>query len=158
MPCRASVSRQRFEMCQSGVWLVQAVAISIALALVGCDATPDYLRREAQERRLAELGMETVDPTGTSPDAGLSLTRKVRITPLDPGKLGGDTLSAGFHRFRHRCGTCHDPPAPRSHTSVEWIHVIPKMEGHIKDAGLIPLNGVDRQLILDYLRRHAAVR
>jgi hypothetical protein len=132
-------------------------ALTVFIA-AGCDATPAYLKRDIQEKRLSEIGLETVDPSATSSAAGTSLLRDIDVPPMDARRIGADTASAGFHSYVHRCGTCHSAPSPRMRTATEWGYVFPRMKRHITDAGLIPLGPRDQALILDFLRRHAGNR
>lgn len=126
------------------------------LALSACDATPDYLRREAQGRRVAETGLERIDPSGTFSDAGVSILRKIDLPEMNLRRIGPDTASPGFHRYVHRCGTCHVAPSPALRTAPQWRYVFPRMEKHMAETGLIPLGPGDEALILDFLTRHAA--
>lgn len=132
--------------------LLTSLTVFIA---AGCDATPAYLKRDIQERRLAEIGLETVDPSATSAAAGTSFLRDIDVPPIDTRRIGADTASEGYHRYVHRCGTCHSAPSPRTRTAGEWGYVLPKMKRHIADAGLIPLRPLDQALILDFLQRNA---
>jgi hypothetical protein len=126
------------------------------LALSGCDTLPDYLKEDIQERRLSETGVEELDPTGTSPSAGLSILRQINVEPLEPQEIGADTASRGFGRLVHRCGTCHVTPSPKIRTAPEWKNVFSRMGKHMKEAGLIPLSEEDQALILAFLQKHAA--
>lgn len=137
---------------------VLGLAVSCALLLSACDSTPDYLRRDMQEKRVAETGVETLDPSGTYSDAGVSIYRDIDLRGMDARRIGSDTVSEGFHRYVHRCGTCHVAPSPALRTAREWEYVFPRMKKHMRETGLIPLGGRDQALILDFLRRHAAER
>jgi len=135
---------------------LQGLAPILFLLLGSCDFTPDYLRRGLQEQRLEEVGLPEVDPSGTSPSAGLSVLRDFDIKPLSRRRIGSDTTSQGFHRFVHRCGTCHAAPDPSLRTASEWKYVFRRMEKHLKEVGLIPLGPMDKNVILGFLERHAA--
>lgn len=128
----------------------------LLLLLGSCDVTPEYLRRDLQEERLEEVGLPEVDPSGTSPSAGLSVLRDFDIKPLSVRKIGSDTTSQGFHRYVHRCGTCHAAPDPSLRTASEWKYVFPRMKKHLREVGLIPLGPTDQIQILEFLARHAA--
>jgi hypothetical protein len=128
----------------------------LSVFLGSCDVTPEYLRQGLQEQRLEEVGLPEVDPSGTSSSAGVSLLRKFEIRPLNPRKIGSDTTSQGFHRYVHRCGTCHAAPDPSLRTASEWKYAFRHMEKHLQEAGLIPLGPLDKNLILGFLERHAA--
>jgi hypothetical protein len=139
-------------------WRRLFLASLTVFTTAGCDTTPAYVKRQIQERRLAEIGLETVDPSGTSSAAGTSFLRDIDVPAMDTRHIGADTASEGFHRYVHRCGTCHSAPSPRARTAPEWGYVFPRMKQHVTDAGLIPLGPRDQALILDFLRRHAADR
>lgn len=126
--------------------------------LTGCDTLPDYIKEDLQEQRLAETGVAQVDPSGTSPSAGLSILRQIEVEALDPREIGADTATQGFHRLVHRCGSCHSTPSPKIRNSAEWSYIFSRMEKHMKEAGLIPLSQEDQTLILTFLQKHAAPR
>ncbi|MFH1765287.1 MAG: hypothetical protein ABIF09_13950 [Gemmatimonadota bacterium] len=123
-----------------------------------CDVTLDYLRRDLQEQRLEEIGLSNVDPSGQTSSAGVSILRDLDIRPLNTRRIGSDTTSRGFHRYVHRCGTCHSAPDPSLRTASQWKYVFPRMEKHLGETGLIPLGPMDRTLILEFLGRHAAAK
>lgn len=133
-----------------------ALAPVFVVLLGSCDVTPEYLRRDLQERRLEEAGLPEVDPSGTASSAGMSILKDLGIRPLNPRRIGADTTSQGFHRYVHRCGTCHSAPDPSIRTASQWKYVFPRMEKHIREVGLIPLGPLDKNQILGFLERHAA--
>ena len=135
---------------------VFVTALAVHIIVAGCNTPPDHLRRDIQERRLAQAGVEAVDPTGTAASAGMSIFRPLDVPPLNPRRIGSDTTSRGFQRYIHRCGTCHPAPDPSIRTSAEWKYVFPRMEKHMEKAGLIPLAWNDRTLILGFLERHGS--
>jgi len=139
----------------AGVGRIFLLAPVLGLLLGSCDVTPEYLRRDLQERRLEEIGLEGVDPSGTAPSAGVSVLRDLDIRPLKVRRIGADTTSQGFRRYVNRCGTCHAAPDPSFRTPSQWKHVFPRMEKHIREVGLIPLGPMDKNLILGFLGRHA---
>ncbi|MGM0669162.1 MAG: hypothetical protein ACQET1_05545 [Gemmatimonadota bacterium] len=133
-----------------------SLAVPLFLSIpAGCDPVPDYLKEDIQAQRMAETGLDDPDPSGTSSSAGLSALRPIRVEAIDPTKVGSDTLSLGFHRLVHRCGTCHATPSPEMRSATEWKYVFSRMEKHIKDTGLIPLSDEDQKLILAFLQRNA---
>lgn len=133
-----------------------ALAVPLLLSIpVGCDPVPDYLKEDIQAKRMAETGLDNPDPSGTSTSAGLSALRSIQVEAIDPKSLGADTLSPGFHRLVHRCGTCHATPSPEMRSASEWKYVFSRMEKHMKDTGLIPLSDEDQSLILAFLQRNA---
>jgi hypothetical protein len=133
-----------------------AIVPVLVLFLGACDVTPEYLRRGLQEKRLEEAGLLEVDPSGTSSSAGLSVLRDFDIKPVSRRRIGSDTISQGFHRYVHRCGTCHAAPDPSLRTASEWKYVFSRMKKHMGEGGLIPLGPMDQSLILEFLGRHAA--
>ena len=139
-----------------GVGRIFLLAPVFGLLLASCDITPEYLRRDIQERRLREVGVEEVGPSGTASSAGVSVLRDLDVRPLKARRIGADTTSQGFHRYVHRCGTCHAAPDPSIRTPSQWKYVFPRMEKHIREGGLIPLGPLDKNLILGFLERHAA--
>jgi hypothetical protein len=145
-----------FQLTVAGRRGLLALAPILVLLLGSCDVTPDYLHGGLQEKRLEEVGLPEVDPSGTSSSAGVSVLRNLDIKPLNRRRIGSDTTSQGFHRYVHRCGTCHAAPDPSLRTASEWKYVFRRMEKHLKDVGLIPLGPMDKSLILGFLERHAA--
>ena len=131
-------------------------ALAAILFLGGCDTLPDYIKEDIQEKRLAETGVEGIDPTGTAPAAGLSILRQIEVEALNPRRIGADTTTQGFHRLVHRCGTCHETPAADIRTASQWKSVFSRMGKHMREAGLIPLETEDQALILAFLQKHAA--
>lgn len=131
------------------------VAPMLLGGIYGCDATPRYLRKDIQERRMENLGVTAVDPSGTAAAAGTSLFQNLGLPPIKPRKIGADTMSPGFHRYVHRCGTCHSAPDPGLRTASMWRYVFPRMEQRMREAGLIPLAPTDQLLIHEFLARHA---
>ena len=68
--------------------------------------------------------------------------------------------------FAQRCGACHGEPFgshgithgvpdPRFRTMVEWQEELARMEGLMREKGIHPLSGQDREAITRYLNRHA---
>ncbi len=132
--------------------------LALALLLPGCDARPAYLHVDAREKRLDDVGVESLDPTGAAPRAGVRLLRRIEVEPLDSREIGADTLSDEFHVFIHRCATCHEAPAPGQRTARRWQAAIGRMEANIRDTGLLRLTDEERQAILSFLQRHSADR
>lgn len=137
--------------------LILGLALAAGLAACG-DALPDHVKEDARRKQLRELGVEHVEPTGGPRRAGVSAIRRIDVEPLDPAVLGADTASVAYHRFLHRCGACHEAPAPSQHTASEWSAVFTRMHRNIEEAGLIPVSDPDRRTILDFLQRHAGER
>ena len=135
-----------------------AAALLLPIFLSACNTLPDHLREDIQEKRLADTGVEELDPSGESPSAGISILRNLDIPPMDPKRIGADTSSAGFQRYVHRCGTCHATSDPSLRTGPEWPYVFPRMTKHMEEAGLTPLGPTDKALILGFLEKHAASR
>jgi len=104
---------------------------------------------------LERIGISDLDPSGSTSEAGLSVLRKLDIRPIDVKAIGADTASSGFHRYIHRCGTCHSAPDPSVRSALQWRYVFPRMEDHMREVGLIPLGPTDRSVILEFLLRHA---
>lgn len=151
-------SRPVRERTPSVPGLSRLVVVILLTTFAGCDPVPDYLKEDLKERRLAETGLENPDPSGTSTSAGLSVLRSIHVEEIDAGEIGADTLSPGFARLVHRCGTCHATPSPRIRSATEWKYVFSRMDKHMKEAGLIPLSHEDHELILAFLQKHARSR
>lgn len=133
--------------------------VTMALAAVaGCDPTPDYLKEEARRMRLAELGVELYDSTGTYELAGMSTHREIDIPLLRPEDLGADTLDPAFDVFALRCGSCHAVPAPGAKPAYLWDAALSRMRKNAEDAGLMPMGPDDEALVRRFLREHAADR
>lgn len=110
-----------------------------------------------RKHRVRELGIE-FDAVGNAPRAGVSVFREINVEPLDPRQLGADTVSPAYHVLLHRCGACHITPAPAQLQAYQWKVVVTRMEGIIRDAGILPLAPRDRDAILSLLQRHAKDR
>lgn len=136
--------------------LLLVAGLVVPLAVQGCDSSPRGFQEEARKRWVERAGVESFDPEGGAPLAGVSALRTIKLEPLDARALDGDTASPEFHRFVHRCSACHQPPAPGQHTRAEWEIVVRRMTQHVDSAGLLPLSALDRQQILRLLSRHAA--
>ncbi|MBI4541268.1 MAG: hypothetical protein HY704_17335 [Gemmatimonadetes bacterium] len=138
--------------------LIPGFFLLAALAVQACDATPRTVKEEARKRWVREAGIESFDPAGGSPLAGVSARRAIAVEPLKPGDVAADTASHEFHRFVHRCSACHEPPSPRLHPSDEWAGVVNRMAARADSAGILPLSAGERQEILRFLLRHARDR
>jgi hypothetical protein len=57
--------------------------------------------------------------------------------------------------YAARCGSCHQPYAPRSLTAAMWEIQVKTMQAKIAAAGQAPLTPEENRTILDYLRRNA---
>lgn len=72
-----------------------------------------------------------------------------------------DTLDGRV--YGQRCGACHETsygrghgvPDPRLRTVDEWEAILPQMEQLIRERGLRPVDELEREAILRYLRQHA---
>jgi len=54
-----------------------------------------------------------------------------------------------------RCGQCHAPYNPQVLTAAMWSKQVEMMELKMRQAGLRPLTGEQREQILDYLKRNS---
>jgi hypothetical protein len=63
--------------------------------------------------------------------------------------------SAGAKLYAERCDTCHRIYAPGSLTFEMWKVQVERMQGDIVRQGLPPLTVQERDLVLDYLKRHS---
>ena len=60
--------------------------------------------------------------------------------------------------YVERCGKCHRAYDPRSMTGAMWQTQVELMDTKIRHAGIEPLTGDQRHIILDYLTRNAGTR
>ncbi len=63
--------------------------------------------------------------------------------------------SAGAKVYASRCNTCHRLYAPSALTYEMWKMKVALMQGEMVRRGLPPLTRDERELLLDYLRRHS---
>lgn len=58
--------------------------------------------------------------------------------------------------FLGKCGLCHDPYHPQTHTRIGWGKVIPRMEKRAEEFGMsVFLTEDEKTTILTYLEKHA---
>lgn len=131
----------------------------VALAAAACDAPGGYLAEQGRRHRLAELGVEPFDSTGTYKLAGVSTVKRIEIPKkLDARRLGRDTLDPAFNVFRTRCRACHELPAPDAKPAYLWDATLSRMKKNAADAGLMPWSATDEAAIRGFLEEHAADR
>lgn len=63
--------------------------------------------------------------------------------------------SPGARIYASRCNTCHRLHAPSALTFEMWKMKVALMQGEMVRRGLPPLTPEERELLLDYLRRHS---
>jgi len=63
--------------------------------------------------------------------------------------------SAGAKLYAARCNTCHRLYAPSSLKFEMWKVQVERMQGDIVRHGLPPLTPDERNVLLDYLKRHS---
>lgn len=63
--------------------------------------------------------------------------------------------SAAARLYAARCDGCHRVFPPQTLKSAMWEIQVERMQGEMVRRGVPPLTGEEKQLILDYLRRHA---
>lgn len=120
-----------------------ALAATLAtLFFVGCGGEPEP---EPKAERFMVL----------PPLAGVSARQDIRVAPARPGDFGSDTAGVLWHRFNHRCASCHALPSPTQRRPQEWEAVVRRMGDNIDSAGLLPLSKDDRTSITEFLRLHA---
>ena len=66
--------------------------------------------------------------------------------------------SEAAHTYVARCGRCHRAYDPRSMTGAMWQTQVELMDTKIRQAGMEPLTGDQRETILDYLTRNAGTQ
>jgi hypothetical protein len=65
------------------------------------------------------------------------------------GRVFAQRCAAGEH------GVTHGVPDPRFRTMPEWEKELARMEGLMREKGLLPLTESERAAIMRYLSRHA---
>ncbi|MCX8072749.1 MAG: hypothetical protein N3C12_09895 [Candidatus Binatia bacterium] len=63
--------------------------------------------------------------------------------------------SPGARVYASRCNTCHRLYAPSALTYEMWKMKVALMQGEMVRRGLPPLTREEREVLLDYLRRHS---
>jgi hypothetical protein len=63
--------------------------------------------------------------------------------------------SPGAKLYAERCGTCHRVHAPTSLTFEMWKVQVERKQGTMVRQGLPPLTPAEREVLLDYLKRHS---
>ena len=86
----------------------------------------------------------------------------------DGGVMGGQTVdrhsaaqsenaAPGASELVYRyCSNCHAEPAPTQHRARDWPNVVRRMEAYMRSRGWSTPNNSQRQLIDEYLQKHAA--
>jgi cytochrome c5 len=83
----------------------------------------------------------------------LALAAAVCIAGCSP-KLP-EPESPGAKLYAARCNSCHRVFAPSSLKFAMWKVQVERMQGEIVRHGLPPLTPDERDLLLDYLKRHS---
>jgi hypothetical protein len=63
--------------------------------------------------------------------------------------------SEGAQLYANRCNTCHRVFAPRSLKYEMWKMQVERMQGEMVRHGMPPLTTEERDVVLDYLKRHS---
>lgn len=63
--------------------------------------------------------------------------------------------SEGAKLYAARCDTCHRLYAPSALKFDMWKMKVEAMQGEMARRGIPPLNAKERDIVLDYLQRHA---
>jgi hypothetical protein len=58
--------------------------------------------------------------------------------------------------YAQRCNECHRVFGPGTLTAAMWEFQVERMQGEMVRRGFPPLNSDEKNLVLDYLRRHSA--
>ncbi len=64
--------------------------------------------------------------------------------------------TAPAHLYAIRCGRCHRAYSPRSLTPAMWQIQLELMQAKMRQSGVPPLTGQERDTIMSYLSRNAA--
>ena len=83
----------------------------------------------------------------------LALAATVSVSGCNP-KLP-EPESAGAKLYAGRCNSCHRVFAPGSLKFEMWKVQVERMQGEIVRHGLAPLTPDERNVLLDYLKRHS---
>jgi hypothetical protein len=67
-----------------------------------------------------------------------------------------DEGSASAELYRKRCGSCHRLYQPGSLKFPLWEPIVARMETHIRRNRQPPIDPAEKEMILAYLRQHAA--
>jgi len=67
-----------------------------------------------------------------------------------------DKGSHAFEVYAHNCSECHAPPLPSAHPANEWPGVIARMQLHLVERSMAPIDPKDMLVVRDYLVAHAA--
>lgn len=63
--------------------------------------------------------------------------------------------SVGAHLLKEKCGACHAPPHPNTHTAMEWVGVVGRMQNYRVIRGHGAIAQPEQQRLLEYLQAHA---
>lgn len=63
--------------------------------------------------------------------------------------------SVGAHLLNEKCGGCHAPPHPNTHTAMEWVGVVGRMQNYRIIRGHGAIAQPEQQRLLEYLQAHA---
>lgn len=90
--------------------------------------------------------------------------------PGDAGQMGGtmkgggaatsaqalpEPDSVGAHLLNEKCSGCHAPPHPNTHTAMEWVGVVGRMQNYRVIRGHGAIAQPEEQRLLEYLQAHA---
>jgi len=67
-----------------------------------------------------------------------------------------DDQSQAFKVYEKNCSECHAPPLPTAHPANEWPGVIERMQLHLVERSMAPIDGTEKRVLRDYLVTHAA--
>lgn len=66
-----------------------------------------------------------------------------------------EPTSEGAIVYKKFCSDCHAPPRIVSHKADEWLNVIERMQRHRIKQAYHPLNDVQKDTLLSYLKKHS---
>lgn len=66
-----------------------------------------------------------------------------------------EPTSAGAQLLQQKCGGCHAPPHPNTHTSMEWVGVVGRMQNYRVVRGHGAIAQPEQQRLLEYLQAYS---
>lgn len=66
-----------------------------------------------------------------------------------------EPTSAGAQLLQQKCSGCHAPPHPNTHTAVEWVGVVGRMQNYRVVRGHGAIAQPEQQRLLEYLQAYS---
>jgi hypothetical protein len=100
-------------------------------------------------------GLEIKGRSGLTPCAWFAAAA-IALTLAGCNRPLPEQDSAAAHLYIRRCGRCHRAYSPESLTAAMWQVQVQMMETKMRQYGVPPLTGQERETIMSYLTRNAA--